>query len=737
MFNRVKITSLLVVAATVISTIPANAATSIQTRDGRFDNAIAYTGKYLYDGYKGNESSSIYISNDSTDNKVDNSDDYSDYIDKYGEKYVIASESDREHYLVDLSTGRIDTSETIEEKQENAAQSLRNKLKNTDRYGDDVSVPEDNLERIEQKQFGDVWYKYTIQPGDAADSHEKVTSDGCFIGFVNSSGYYVDASDKANLTVISGGKTVKIDEFGKAKNNVTATLKSMDVITQDIHNIYVLTTVNVSGGETSSSEEVQTFVQKISKSSNGDKDGASIPNSVDSYMLSSILDSEAAGYITLLSLSSPDSVYCVRNGELYLVKKISNNDIKVIKFTMKRDKISLSGDSRKMDIYLIKVDDYKTHDISKDSSVSIDVNGNIWGIDDGKIFKFDGLTSTDVYTCDASLDKIDVYDENNLVAWKTSNDIYSSVMTASSMSLNNSAYSYSNSNNSSYSSDYNYNIDNSSYNNENSNSNNNNYNSSSGYNSSYGNGYNSGSNNSYSSSYNNTTNNSSYGNNYRNNSGSNSSYNNNYNNNMNSSSYGNGYSNNSGSVNNSNNSNTNSSGSNYNNGSNSYNGMNNNNYNVNGNSNNQSGNNNVSMNGVSNLQPSGWLKQNGNWYYYNSDGSRKNGWYYELGNWYYFYDNGQMATSFLDLNDAVYYLNPGENGNQGAMKTGWQEINDKWYYFNPVSDSFGLEGMMQRGWREIEGKWYYFNYDGTMATDTKIGRYYVDATGVMVQMLNS
>ena len=36
----------------------------------------------------------------------------------------------------------------------------------------------------------------------------------------------------------------------------------------------------------------------------------------------------------------------------------------------------------------------------------------------------------------------------------------------------------------------------------------------------------------------------------------------------------------------------------------------------------------------------------------------RTGWYYELGNWYYFYGNGQMATAFINLNGAYYYLNP-------------------------------------------------------------------------------
>ncbi|MGM9935185.1 MAG: PspC family transcriptional regulator, partial [Clostridium sp.] len=95
--------------------------------------------------------------------------------------------------------------------------------------------------------------------------------------------------------------------------------------------------------------------------------------------------------------------------------------------------------------------------------------------------------------------------------------------------------------------------------------------------------------------------------------------------------------------------------------------------------------------------------------------------------------NGQMATAFIDLNGAYYYLNPYSEENQGAMKVGWQKINGYWYYFNPVSDSYGYEGMMAKsGWRCIGGVWYYFWSDGTMAANTRVNGYYVNSSGAWV-----
>ena len=454
MFKRAKITALLVAAASVISIIPASAATSVKTKDGKFDSAVAYNGRYIYEGYKDDGSNSVYVSDNSKDTEVDKADDYDDYNVKYGDKYVIARESDSENYLVDISSGKIDTGTTVEDKQEDAANSLKRTLKNTDRYGKNVSVDKSNLERIGQKQFGDVWYKYTATPGSDAENHDNVTSDGKFIGFVNNSGTYVDASSKANLRVISGGKTVNIDEFGKANNDVTAELISMNVIAQDNDYIYTLTEVGVSGGSTSGSEDHQTFVQKISKSRSGNKDGADLPKSVDSYMLTDGFKDEdsdkAVNLITSSSLSSSDSIYSVKKGTLYLTQKTASDEIKVTKFSMEKNKVALDGGSDKLDVYLVKAADDEKHDITSGSSPCIDVDGNVWGINKGKIFKFNGLTPSDIYTCETSLNRLDVYNENNFVAWSTSNEIYAAVVNgkaASGTSDNNNNNNGNNSNN--------------------------------------------------------------------------------------------------------------------------------------------------------------------------------------------------------------------------------------------------------------------------------------------------
>ena len=64
-----------------------------------------------------------------------------------------------------------------------------------------------------------------------------------------------------------------------------------------------------------------------------------------------------------------------------------------------------------------------------------------------------------------------------------------------------------------------------------------------------------------------------------------------------------------------------------------------------------------------------------------------------------------------------------ENGS--FAKAEWEPVNGTWYHFDE-------NGYMQTGWLNLDGTWYYLNADGSMAKDTWIGTYYVDASGAWV-----
>ncbi|MFJ7726099.1 Ig-like domain-containing protein [Neobacillus sp. NPDC097160] len=120
---------------------------------------------------------------------------------------------------------------------------------------------------------------------------------------------------------------------------------------------------------------------------------------------------------------------------------------------------------------------------------------------------------------------------------------------------------------------------------------------------------------------------------------------------------------------------------------------------------------------------SGWVQDNGTWYYYDpATLVIKAGWYQVNGTWYYANNSGAMQTGWIKLGTTWYYLNA-----SGAMQTGWLKLGTTWYYLN-------ASGAMQTGWLKLGTTWYYLNTSGAMQTGwVKDGAswYYLNANGAM------
>ena len=116
---------------------------------------------------------------------------------------------------------------------------------------------------------------------------------------------------------------------------------------------------------------------------------------------------------------------------------------------------------------------------------------------------------------------------------------------------------------------------------------------------------------------------------------------------------------------------------------------------------------------------SGWVRSGNRWWYRHSDGSyTKSDWEKINGKWYYFDREGWMLTGWQKVSGTWYYMD-----GSGAMLTGWQKIGGTWYYLDG-------SGAMLTGWQKIDGKWYYLKDSGAMASNTWIGNYYVNGSGV-------
>ena len=101
----------------------------------------------------------------------------------------------------------------------------------------------------------------------------------------------------------------------------------------------------------------------------------------------------------------------------------------------------------------------------------------------------------------------------------------------------------------------------------------------------------------------------------------------------------------------------------------------------------------------------GWLLDGSTWYYLRSSGAMATGWVKDGSTWYYLMSSGAMATGWLKDGSTWYYLR-----SSGAMATGWLKDGSTWYYLRS-------SGAMATGWLMDGGSWYYLSTDsGAMYT---------------------
>ena len=91
----------------------------------------------------------------------------------------------------------------------------------------------------------------------------------------------------------------------------------------------------------------------------------------------------------------------------------------------------------------------------------------------------------------------------------------------------------------------------------------------------------------------------------------------------------------------------------------------------------------------------GWVFEQGLWYYHALSGAQASGWVLDGVSWYYMDPStGAMATGWVTVGSHSYYLDP----QTGTMKTGWLKDGDSWYYLKPGSGQMAT-GRVWIGWR--------------------------------------
>ena len=109
---------------------------------------------------------------------------------------------------------------------------------------------------------------------------------------------------------------------------------------------------------------------------------------------------------------------------------------------------------------------------------------------------------------------------------------------------------------------------------------------------------------------------------------------------------------------------------------------------------------------ASGAQASGWVRDGSSWYYLDPvTGRMVTGWLLDGSTWYYLTPSGAMATGWVKDGSTWYYLR-----SSGAMATGWVKDGSTWYYLSTDS------GAMYTGWLKDGSTWYYLRSSGAMAT---------------------
>ena len=145
----------------------------------------------------------------------------------------------------------------------------------------------------------------------------------------------------------------------------------------------------------------------------------------------------------------------------------------------------------------------------------------------------------------------------------------------------------------------------------------------------------------------------------------------------------------------------------------------------------------VAQTDTSSATTSGWVKQDGTWYYFDGNGNPvKNAWQGS----YYLKEDGQMAQSewiYDSSYQAWYYLKSdgsyAKNAWQGAyyLKSNGKMAQGEWVYDSSYQAWYYLKSDGSYARNAWQGN-YYLKSDGKMAKNERVdgGRYYVDTTGL-------
>ncbi|NFG60712.1 N-acetylmuramoyl-L-alanine amidase family protein [Clostridium sp. CMCC3677] len=445
MFNRAnKATALLVAAAAVVSLVPATGVNAadykrIESKDGTVYSAQAYKdGSFVIDGnVKDEDTEAVYFLNEGKYTELEDVDTGVDFDGTYGEKYLSVDGGD---YYVDLTNGKVTDEDLKEDNIDDAATTLRKKIRNNadDRYSDHDALKESSLKVMSGNKFGETWYETTYTAEDKSTNGGDGATAKALNVYTDAKGNYIDADynlGKFKVKVSDGTTTSSAvtventdDKYDSiAKDDLSAKVSNAKVIGQDSNNIYRTATITVSAGTntvveingkdvtaattaftTTDGYKTVSFevIQKISKAqASGDIDGAKYAKTVTNYVISN---------------DKAETKDLLANAEFSIVGG------KVIAYTVASEKVNVQTIDLKTSRGYNYTDITNADEEEDVVAFDKDVDGNLWILEGGFVYKFDNDEDWDkVYKVDGSMDKMSVYNKDNMVLWNENDEVYS------------------------------------------------------------------------------------------------------------------------------------------------------------------------------------------------------------------------------------------------------------------------------------------------------------------------
>ena len=417
MFRRsTKITSLIVAAASIATMVPAMAADykRIQSEDGVIYSAVAHKDGFIIDGSIVDEDTdAVYYLSNGKYTELEDIDSGAEF-EVYGDKYVSVDDAD---YYVDLTTGKVTDDDVAEDAQDDAEVALRKKAKDVDRYDSKTGLP--TLTEIKGAKFAETWYSTDFYGYDV---------------YTDAKGNYIDADynlGKIKVTDTTGDsvtiKNTEDEEKLSGSVKVKASLSDVEYLGQDSSNIYRLATINFTGANiakvygkdgnaiTTGESAKVTVIQKISKAqASDDIDDAKYAKTVTNYVIADEDGKVSEDAEKLVKLAQEEKAnFSVVGGKI--IVSIDNED-----GTVTAQAATLKS---KNGFYYVDAEKQSTEDAV---AYDTDVNGNVYRLDGGYVYKFDNTDDWDkLYKVDGSMEELSVYDSNNMVLWNEDDEVYS------------------------------------------------------------------------------------------------------------------------------------------------------------------------------------------------------------------------------------------------------------------------------------------------------------------------